>query len=90
MYLIFNFLLTFLKKYSPTTTTTTSLMFVQTQPHRKFYILQNVNSLGDEIPRLKNAFSHGLAEINLMPGTLTLLLTDRYERMIETDRELFG
>lgn len=88
MYLIFNFLLTFLKKYSPTTTTTTSLMFVQT--HRKFYILQNVNSLGDEIPRLKNAFSHGLAEINLMPGTLTLLLTDRYERMIETDRELFG
>ena len=54
--------------------------------HRKFYIIQNVNDLTAEIPRLKSNHSHGLTQINLRPGLLNLPLTEKYKDMIDDDR----
>ena len=42
------------------------------------------------MPRLKNINSHGLTQMDLKPGTLILLLTDRYHEMIYDDRKKFG
>ena len=46
---------------------------------KTFYVIQPTDNLGLKDPRLKGAESHhGIAVVNLKPGSLKLMISDSY------------